>query len=239
MIEIIPAIDILEGKCVRLEQGNYRLKKVYEADPLDAAKKFEAHGIRRLHVVDLDGARMKRVVNWKTLERIANSTSLVMDFGGGIRKTGDLKIVYECGVAIAVIGSLAVTYKELFLEWLGLYGPQKLILGADVKEGKIAVSAWDDMTELTLLPFLDEYLHAGVQQVLCTDISRDGMLQGPATGLYKEVMDNFPGIHLIASGGISSVEDLHILQESGIPGAVIGKALYEGKIGLRDLKQFI
>ncbi|MBN2480842.1 MAG: 1-(5-phosphoribosyl)-5-[(5-phosphoribosylamino)methylideneamino]imidazole-4-carboxamide isomerase [Bacteroidales bacterium] len=239
MIEVIPAIDILEGKCVRLEQGNYRLKKVYEADPVEAARKFEDHGIKRLHVVDLDGARTKHVVNWKTVEQIANQTSLIMDFGGGIRKTGDLNIVYKCGVAMAVIGSVAVTDKELFREWLAIYGPQKLILGADVRDRKIAVSGWDDITDIALLPFLDEYIKAGVQQVLCTDISRDGMLQGPSVEMYREVMDSFPGVHLIASGGISSVKDLHVLQESGIPGVVIGKALYENKIKLSELKQFI
>jgi phosphoribosylformimino-5-aminoimidazole carboxamide ribotide isomerase len=239
MIEIIPAIDILEGKCVRLEQGNYHLKKVYEEDPVDAAKKFEQHGMQRLHVVDLDGARAKRLVNWKTIEQIANKTSLIMDVGGGIKETGDLQIVYECGAAMAVIGSVAVTDRPLFREWLAAYGPQKLILGADVKDRKIAVSAWDDITGIELLPFLEDYIKCGVQQVLCTDISRDGMLQGPAFKMYQEIILHFPDVYLIASGGISSVEDLHVLQESGIPGAIIGKAIYEGKIKLSDLKQFL
>lgn len=239
MIEIIPAIDILEGRCVRLEQGNYRLKKVYEKDPLEAAKEFEDYGIRRLHVVDLDGAKAKQVVNWKTIEKIAEKTSLIMDFGGGIKETKDLKIVYDCGAAMAVIGSTAVENKPLFLEWLEEYGSQKLILGADVMDRKIAVAAWDEITDIEIIPFLEDNIKAGVQQVLCTDISRDGMMQGPAVELYQEITGRFPELKIIASGGISSVNDLNRLQDSGIPAVIIGKALYEGNIKLIELKEFL
>lgn len=239
MIEIIPAIDILDGKCVRLEQGNYRLKKVYDKDPLDTAKSFEAIGIKRLHLVDLDGARAKRVMNWKILQQIAGKTALIIDFGGGIKQTDDIRIIFECGAAMAVIGSVAVTNRVLFQYWLVTYSPEKLILGADVKDRRIAVSAWDDITDIDLFQFLSDYEKIGIRQVLCTDISRDGMLQGPAVELYKEIIDRFPDLKVIASGGISSVEDLQILHESGVPAAIIGKALYEGKIKPSDLKKFL
>ncbi len=239
MIEIIPAIDILEGRCVRLEQGDFRMKKVYEKDPLEAAKEFEDHGIRRLHVVDLDGAKAKRVINWKVIEKIAEKTSLIMDFGGGIKETKDLKIVYDCGAVMAVIGSAAVENKALFHKWLEEYGSQKLILAADVKDRKIAVSAWDDVTDIEIISFLEENLNAGVRQVLCTDISKDGMMQGPAVELYEEITDRFPDLKIIASGGISSVNDVNRLQDSGIPAVIIGKALYEGNIKLAELKKFL
>lgn len=239
MIEIIPAIDILEGRCVRLKQGNYRLKKVYEKDPVEAAKEFEDHGIKRLHVVDLDGAKAKRVVNWKAIEKIAEKTSLIMDFGGGIKETKDLKIVYGCGAAMAVIGSIAVENKALFHEWLEEYGSQKLILAADVKDRKIAVSAWNEITDIEIMVFIEDNIKAGVQQVLCTDISKDGMMQGPAVELYQEITGRFPDLKIIASGGISSVNDLNRLQDSGIPAAIIGKALYEGNIKLIELKEFL
>ena len=239
MIEIIPAIDILEGRCVRLEQGNYRLKKVYDKDPVDVAKSYEEAGIRRLHMVDLDGARAKRVINWNIIEQIADRTSLIIDFGGGITQTDDLRIVYDSGAAMAVIGSVAVTDRKLFQEWLLTFGQEKLILGADVKERKIAVSAWDEITDIDLFSFLEDYRKEGVRQVLCTDIQKDGMLQGPAIELYKDIRDRFPDLKTIASGGISSVDDLHALHEAGIPGVIIGKALYEGRIKTSDLQQFL
>lgn len=239
MMEIIPAIDILGGKCVRLEQGNYRIKKVYEKDPVDVAMSFEDHGLRRLHIVDLDGAKEKRVINWNVLEQIAGKTGLTIDFGGGIKQTQDIRIIYESGAAMAVIGSIAVSDRNLFKTWLDNYGPDKLILGADVMDGKIAISAWDEITDIDIFSFLDDYQKAGVKQILCTDISRDGMLQGPALDLYKDLNGHFPDLKFIASGGISSVNDIHLLNESGIPAAIIGKALYEGRIKLTELKQFL
>jgi phosphoribosylformimino-5-aminoimidazole carboxamide ribotide isomerase len=239
MMEIIPAIDLLDGKCVRLEQGDYRLKKTYSKKPVDVAKKFESHGVKRLHIVDLDGARAKHVVNWRTLERIAGSTSLIIDFGGGIKSTEDIRIVFECGAHMAIIGSVAATNRELFESWLLSYGPDKMILGADVKNGRIAVSGWEEVTGIELISFLKDYRNMGVKQILCTDIARDGMLQGPSIDLYKQIRDEVPGLKIIASGGISSVDDLIRLQEEEIQAAIIGKAIYEGKIKLTDLKSFL
>ena len=239
MITIIPAIDILGGKCVRLEQGDYRLKKVYEEDPLDAARRFEDQGVKRLHVVDLDGAREKHVINWNSLERIASKTGLVIDFGGGIKTDDDLRVVFNCGAAMAVIGSIAVNDRDLFQSWLYAYGPEKIILGADIKDGNIAVSGWTDVTGIGLYDFLHYYRVMGVNQVLCTDISRDGMLKGSSVDLYRQMVKDFPSVRIIASGGVSSVEELHRLDESGVAGAIIGKAIYEGKIRLEDLKSFL
>jgi phosphoribosylformimino-5-aminoimidazole carboxamide ribotide isomerase len=239
MITIIPAIDIIGGKCVRLEQGDYRLKKVYEEEPLDAARRFEDHGIKRLHVVDLDGARAKHVINYNTLERITAKTGLIVDFGGGIKTECDLHVVFDCGATMAVIGSIAVTDRDLFQAWLFAYGPDKIILGADVKDGKIAVSGWTDITEIGLEDFLKYYKAMGVNQVLCTDIARDGMMKGSSVELYKQMVKDFPSMRIIASGGVSSVEELHQLNEAGIVGAIIGKALYEGKIRLEELKEFL
>ena len=239
MITIIPAIDIIGGKCVRLEQGNYRLKKVYEDDPLDAARRFEDHGLKRLHVVDLDGARAKHVVNYKTLERISSKTSLVVDFGGGIKTDKDLQIAFDAGAAMAVIGSIAVTDRDLFQSWLQAYGAAKMILGADVKEGNIAVSGWTDVTEIGLYDFLKYYGAMGVSQVLCTDIAKDGMMSGSSVQLYIQMVKDFPAMQIIASGGVSSIAEIHRLDEAGVAGAIIGKALYEGKIRIEDLKEFI
>jgi len=239
MIEIIPAIDILEGKCVRLTQGDYRLRKVYDKDPLDVAKSYEQAGVSRLHMVDLDGAREGRVINWKIAEQVALKTELTLDFGGGIKGTEDLRIVFDSGASMAVIGSVAVKDRDLFLQWLGTYGSERIILGADVKDKMIAVSAWEEVTSLDLLPFLSAYQKAGVSQVLCTDISRDGMLTGPSLELYSEMTEALPDMKIIASGGISSARDIFALDNAGIPAVIIGKALYEGRIKLVELKQFL
>jgi phosphoribosylformimino-5-aminoimidazole carboxamide ribotide isomerase len=239
MITIIPAVDIIGGKCVRLEQGDYRLKKVYEEDPLTVAMRFEDQGIKRIHVVDLDGARTSHIVNYGTLERIASKTKLVVDFGGGIKSDSDLHIAFASGAAMAVIGSIAVTDRDLFQAWLFAYGPEKIILGADVKEGRIAVSGWTDITEIGLVDFLTYYKAFGVNQVLCTDIARDGMMNGSSVELYKRMVVDFPSMQIIASGGISSVDELHQLNDAGVTGAIIGKALYEGKIKLEELKEFL
>jgi phosphoribosylformimino-5-aminoimidazole carboxamide ribotide isomerase len=238
MITIIPAIDILGGKCVRLQQGDYQKMKVYDEDPLDAAKKFEDQGVKRLHVVDLDGARNSHVVNYTVLERITTRTSLTVDFGGGIKTDCDLKLVFDHGAAMAVIGSVAVTERDLFQDWLFAYGPEKIILGADIKDGNIAVSGWTKVTEITLNEFLLYYKCMGIKQVLCTDISKDGLMQGSSVDLYKNMVTEFPRMNIIASGGIATVDEIRQLDEAGVAGAIIGKALYEGKIRLEELKEF-
>lgn len=239
MIQIIPAIDIIEGKCVRLEQGNFRLKKIYEANPLDVALRFQDHGIRRLHLVDLDGAKSKHVVNWKVLETISSKTSLIIDFGGGIKTDRDLKIIFENGASMATIGSVAVTDKNIFKTWLLTYGPDKIILAADIKDRKIAIAGWQKITEIDIIDFLKEYTENGVTQVLCTDISKDGMLSGVSIDLYKIIRENFPALNLLASGGVTTLSDIRTLNAMGINGVIIGKAIYEGKISLNDLKEFI
>ncbi len=239
MIQIIPAIDIIGGKCVRLEQGNYRIKKVYEADPLDVALRFQDNGIKRLHMVDLDGARSKHIVNWKVLERISSKTSLIIDFGGGIKTEKDLKIIFENGASMATVGSVAITEKSLFKSWIHEYGADKIILAADVKDRKIAITGWQKITEIEIIDFLKEYSENGVTQVLCTDISKDGMLNGVSFDLYKDISENFPAINLLASGGVTTLTDIRTLNEMGIYGVIIGKALYEGKISLIELKEFI
>jgi phosphoribosylformimino-5-aminoimidazole carboxamide ribotide isomerase len=239
MIEIIPAIDIIDGKCVRLQQGDYGRSKVYGNDPADIAKKFEDNGIKRLHLVDLDGARTKRVTNWKTLEKIARLTSLVIDFGGGIKTDADLRIVFESGASMAVTGSIAVTDMELFQAWLEKYGSDKFILGADVRDRKIAVSAWFETTSLDLIPFLKKYAGMGVKQVICTDIARDGMLEGPSFDIYTDIIREVPGLKVIASGGISTADDIIKLAEYNVHGVIIGKAIYEGKIKINELNKFL
>ena len=239
MIELIPAIDIIDGKCVRLSQGDYDTKKVYNENPLEVAKEFEAHGIRRLHVVDLDGAKSKHVVNYRTLEMIATRTSLVIDFGGGIKTDEDMRIAFENGAQMVTLGSVAVKNPDLFKKWLGQYGAKKIILGADAKNKRIAVSGWMEESSRELIPFLRDYTKEGIYKVLCTDISKDGMLQGPSIELYKEIMKEFPEMHLIASGGVSCLEDIIALEEAGIPAVVFGKALYEGRITMKDLIRFM
>ena len=239
MIELIPAIDIIDGKCVRLSQGDYDKVKEYSASPADVAKEMEDHGITRLHVVDLDGAKSKHVVNWRTLEQIARATNLVIDFGGGVKTDDDLRIVFDCGAQMVTGGSIAVKEPDTFQRWLLKYGAEKIILGADVKEGKVAVSGWLEDSDSELMSFLEHYTQQGVQKVICTEISRDGMLQGPAVSLYKDVLSEYPHLHLIASGGVSSMDDIETLAEARVPGVIFGKALYEGRITWRDIERFI
>jgi len=239
MIEIIPAIDIIEGKCVRLSKGDYDSKKVYNENPVEVAKEFEANGISRLHVVDLDGAASHHIVNYHILERIASQTSLIIDFGGGIKSDEDLRIAFESGAKMITGGSIAVKEPELFTQWINKYGSDKIILGADVKNKKIAVNGWKEGTELELMTFLEEYIEKGIQKVICTDIDCDGMLQGPSTALYNEILEKFPSTYLIASGGVSCIDDIIKLEEAKVPAVIFGKALYEGKIQLKDLKIFI
>lgn len=237
-MQIIPAIDIIDGKCVRLTQGDYAQKKVYNENPLEVAKQFEDAGLQRLHLVDLDGAKAGAVKNWKVLELLAGKTSLVIDFGGGIKKQEDLDIVFNSGAALATIGSLAVKEEAVFVSWLQLYGADKFLLGADVKDEKIAVSGWLETTDITIDDFIEKYLQQGIQQVFCTDISKDGKLEGPATALYKHIIDRFPGLHFIASGGVSSVKDVEALAAIGCAGVIIGKAFYEGRITIEELVAF-
>lgn len=239
MIELIPAIDVIDGKCVRLSQGDYQSKKVYNENPVEVAKMFEAHGIHRLHVVDLDGAASKHVVNYKVLEALAGQTSLAIDFGGGIKSDEDLHIAFESGAQMVTLGSIAVKEPDTFNRWMEVYGSERIILGADAKDGKIAVNGWLECSRLELMPFLDDYIKKGVAKVLCTDISRDGMLNGPSLDLYKQIMEEHPDLHLIASGGISGMKDIKALNEAGIPAVVFGKAFYEGRITLQDLKAFL
>lgn len=239
MIELIPAIDIIDGKCVRLSKGDYNSRKVYNENPIEVALELEANGIRRVHIVDLDGAAAHHIINYPILEQIANRTSLIIDFGGGIRSDEDLIIAFENGAEMVTGGSIAVKKPEVFLKWLQQYGCEKMILGADVKDKKIAVNGWMDDTEIELMPFLDEYLHKGVKKVICTDIERDGMLQGPSIELYKEILNRLPDLYLIASGGISSIKDIMDLQEANVPAVIFGKALYEGKITLKELYPYL
>ena len=239
MIELIPAIDIIDGKCVRLSQGDYASKKIYNENPLEVAKEFESYGIRRLHVVDLDGAASQHVVNCRTLEQIAAQTSLIVDFGGGIKTTGDIEIAFESGAQMVTLGSVAVKHPELFAEWLQTYGNEKIILGADVKDNRIAVNGWKEESPQELMPFLNAYINKGVTKVLCTDISRDGMLKGPSLTLYRSIMETHPELHLIASGGISCLDDILKLDEAGIPAVVFGKAIYEGRITLKGLSRYL
>ena len=238
MIQVIPAIDIINGKCVRLTQGDYAQKKEY-GDPLEMARMFEDHGMIRLHVVDLDGARERKVVNYRILEQIASRTSLVIDAGGGIRSDEDVRIVLESGAAMITGGSVAVKDRELFLNWLRTYGNDRIILGSDFKEGKIAVSGWEEGTGTDLMEFLEGYCDEGITRTICTDISKDGMLEGPSVEIYQEIRERFPALELIASGGISSMEDLGTLDRAGIGGVIIGKAIYENRIDLKDLERFI
>ncbi|MCD7972411.1 MAG: 1-(5-phosphoribosyl)-5-[(5-phosphoribosylamino)methylideneamino]imidazole-4-carboxamide isomerase [Candidatus Azobacteroides sp.] len=239
MIELIPAIDIIEGKCVRLTQGDYDQKKVYNENPVEVAKQFEAHGVKRLHVVDLDGAKAQHIVNYNILEKITHQTSLTVDFGGGLKTAKDLEIAFECGAEMITGGSIAVKNPEIFERWIIKYGNEKIILGADVKDKKIAVSGWKENTDKELFPFLKEYIQKGISKVICTDISKDGMLEGPSTELYKEILEAFPSLFLIASGGISSMQDIDSLNEAKIPAVIFGKAIYEGKISLKEIENFI
>lgn len=237
MIELIPAIDVIGGKCVRLAQGKYESKKVYADDPLDVAKAFEAHGIRRLHVVDLDGAASHHIVNYRTLERLATHTSLVIDFGGGVKSDDDLRIAFECGAQLVTGGSIAVKEPDVFCHWLQTYGPERIILGADVKEGRIAVNGWQEESACELFSFLGDYLSRRVTQAICTDVGRDGMLQGPSVDLYREILRQHPALYLVASGGVGSLHDVEALEAAGIPAVIIGKAYYEGRITLEEMEK--
>lgn len=237
MIELIPAIDIIDGKCVRLTKGDYNQKTVYNDSPADVARQFEDMGFKRLHVVDLDGAKSKHIVNDHVLKAITDATNLKVDFGGGLKTDDDLKKAFEAGASMVTIGSIAVTKPELFLSWLEEYGADKLILGADVRNGKISINGWKEDSTEELLPFLKQYVDHGVKNVLCTEISKDGTLQGPAIELYRQIMDAYPTMHLIASGGVGSTDDIRNLNESGIPAVVFGKAFYEGKINIEELWQ--
>lgn len=239
MIELIPAIDIIDGKCVRLSQGDYNSKKVYNENPVEVAKELEAHGIRRLHVVDLDGAASHHVVNYRTLEQIASRTSLVIDFGGGVKSDEDLVIAFESGAQMVTGGSIAVKNPERFCHWLQTYGSERIILGADVKDHKIAVNGWRDESACELFPFLEDYIGKGIRKVICTDINCDGMLQGPSISLYKEMLETYPDLYLIASGGVGSTEDIRQLEATGIPAVIFGKALYEGRITFKELEAFM
>jgi phosphoribosylformimino-5-aminoimidazole carboxamide ribotide isomerase len=239
MIEIIPAIDIIDGKCVRLSQGDYDQKKVYNENPLEVAKMFESVGIKRLHLVDLDGAKAKHIVNYKVLERIATNTTLTIDFGGGLKSDDDLRIAFECGAMMVTGGSVAVKDRETFLSWIEKFGSERIILGADVKDKKIAVSGWLETTNIDLLPFVEKYKEEGINKIICTDISKDGMLAGPSIDLYKEILQEFPDLYLIASGGVSSMKDIEQLQEANVPAVITGKAIYEGKIKLNELSSFL
>jgi phosphoribosylformimino-5-aminoimidazole carboxamide ribotide isomerase len=235
MIELIPAIDLIDGKCVRLTKGDYNQKKIYNENPVEIAKGFEEMGVQRLHVVDLDGARSKHIVNVDVLRAITTETHLTVDFGGGIKSEDDIEKAFANGASMVTIGSIAVTQPELFLKWLDQYGADKLILGADVKNGMISINGWKEDSAEQLLPFLKKYTDHGVKNVLCTEISKDGTLQGPALSLYREIMAAYPQLHLIASGGVSSNEDIIALEQAGIPAVVFGKAFYEGRINIPEL----
>ena len=239
MIEIIPAIDLIDGKCVRLSQGDYNQKTVYNENPVEVSKMFADAGIRRLHLVDLDGAKAHHIVNHKVLERITSSTDLIVDFGGGLKTDDDLRIAFECGASMVTGGSIAVKNPEVFSAWITKFGGEKIILGADVKNEKIAVGGWLETTELDLMPFIINYMQQGISKVICTDISKDGMLQGPAIELYKKMLAEKPDMYLIASGGVSSIRDIELLHEAAIPAVITGKAIYEGKIKLAELTRLI
>lgn len=234
-MEIIPAIDIIDGKCVRLTEGDYSQKTIYNENPLEVAKSFENAGIKRLHLVDLDGAKAGKVINWKVLESIAKNTQLVIDFGGGIKVETDLKLVFESGAALATIGSLAVKEPALFESWLNHYGANKFLLGADVKGENIAIGGWLETTNETIIEFIHNYTLKGVTQLFCTDISKDGKLEGPSIELYKKIIQQFPELYFIASGGVSSLKDIEELRLIGCSGVIVGKAIYEGRIKMNEL----
>lgn len=237
-IEIIPAIDLIDGKCVRLSQGDYNQKTVYNENPLEVAKMFADAGIRRLHLVDLDGAKAQHIVNHQVLERIASSTDLIVDFGGGLKSDDDLRIAFECGASMVTGGSIAAKNPEVFLSWIEKFGSDKIILGADVKNEKVAVGGWLETTTLDLMPFVTNYMAAGITKVICTDITKDGMLAGPSLDLYRKMLAEQPSMYLIASGGVSSIADIELLIESGVPAVITGKAIYEGKISLPELSRY-
>lgn len=238
MIEIIPAIDLIEGKCVRLTQGDYGQKTIYNENPLEVAMQFEDAGLKRLHLVDLDGAKAKKVINWKVLDKIASRTSLHIDFGGGVQSDDDLKIVFECGAKQVTGGSIAVKQPDLFQNWISIYGGEKIILGADAKKEKVAVSGWEEGTEIWVYDFVEQYVEKGIQYAISTDVAKDGLLQGPSFDLYRNLQDKCPDLKIIASGGVSGIGDIEKLSEMNIYGVIIGKAIYENRISLADLQRF-
>ncbi|HEY8404647.1 MAG TPA: 1-(5-phosphoribosyl)-5-[(5-phosphoribosylamino)methylideneamino]imidazole-4-carboxamide isomerase [Flavobacteriales bacterium] len=238
-MEIIPAIDLINGQCVRLSQGDFDSKKVYSSNPLEVAKQFEEAGIKRLHIVDLDGAKSGKICNLPVLETIASNTSLMIDMGGGIRSNDDVAALLNAGAAFVSVGSIAYKQPIMFKEWLNTFGADKFLLGADVKDEKIAVHGWLENTDYSVYDFINEHLSNGIKQVFCTDIATDGMLKGPSIYLYKKLLERFPSIHLIASGGVSSIEDVKQLDAIGCHGVIIGKAIYEGKIAMHELTELI
>lgn len=237
MIEIIPAIDIIDGKCVRLSKGDYNQKKIYNENPLEIAQNFEDCGIKRLHLVDLDGAKAKHIVNWKVLEKIASKTQLVIDFGGGLKTDEDLRIAFESGAKMVTGGSIAVKNPAIFETWIQKYGGDNIILGADVNDRKISVSGWQEDSDLEIVPFITDYMKKGITKVISTDISKDGMLQGPSYSLYRDLLDAFKDLYIIASGGISEMKDIEKLDEMNVPAVIVGKAIYEGHITFEQLKK--
>lgn len=239
MIELVPAIDMIEGKCVRLTQGDYDTQKIYNESPLEVAKQFQDAGVTRLHMVDLDGAKAGHIVNYQMLEKVASHTDLSIDFGGGLKSDDDLHIAFDCGVQMVTGGSIAVKNPDLFLSWITRYGSERIILGADAKEKEIAISGWKEGTAIDLIPFIKDYQSKGISKVICTDIARDGMLQGPAVKLYQEMQQEMPGLYVIASGGVSSMGDIERLEEANIPAVIFGKAIYEGRISLKEIETFI
>lgn len=239
MIEIIPAIDIIDGKCVRLSQGDYAQKTIYNEDPLEVALEFQDAGITRLHLVDLDGAKAQHIVNWKVLERIASKTNLTIDFGGGLKSDEDLKVAFNSGAEMITGGSIAVKNPEIFLSWLDKFGAERIILGADANHGKIAVSGWQEESNEEILPFIKNYSDKGITKVISTDISKDGMLQGPSFDLYDQILDELPELHIIASGGIAEFDDILKLDDNGVPAVIVGKAIYENHISLQQIEHYI
>jgi len=239
MIEIIPAIDVIDGKCVRLSQGDYDTKKIYNESPVEVAKEFEASGIQRLHMVDLDGAKQGKIINLKTLEAVASQTTLKIDFGGGIKKTQDVESVLNAGATFFNIGSIAVKQPELVETWIQQFGAEKILLGADVKEENIMIGGWLQSANINIIDYISAYIKKGIQNIFCTDISKDGLLQGTSTALYKKILEAFPQLHLIASGGVTVIEDVDELNTIGCCGVIIGKALYEGRIKMDELKKYL
>ena len=238
-MKIIPAIDLIDGKCVRLTQGDYQQKKEYSSNPVEVAQRFEEHGIQRLHLVDLDGAKQKQVVNLSVLEQIASQTQLAVDFGGGVQSDDDLQRVLDAGAQQVTGGSIAVKRPEVFTNWLTRYGADKIILGADARDRHVAISGWQEQVTTDVVDFIADYQQKGVRYVICTDVAKDGLLQGPSFALYDEIRKEIPSVQLIASGGITTVDDLRQLQQLGVYGAIIGKALYEGNLTLSDLAEFL
>jgi phosphoribosylformimino-5-aminoimidazole carboxamide ribotide isomerase len=238
-MEIIPAIDLINGKCVRLTEGDYSRKTEYALSPLEIAKQYQDHGIKRLHLVDLDGAKQGKVVNWQIAEQLALHTDLVIDFGGGVKTAAEVERIIDLGIEYVVVGSVAAKQPEVFADWIVRFGPNRFMLGADVRNEMIMVSGWLEKSSLSLMPFLETQINQGISNVFCTDISKDGKLEGPAVDLYRKIKLAFPAFNLIASGGVSSMDDIHALAKAGCNGVIIGKAIYEGRISIQDLGAYI